>query len=249
MFDKEIARINDFLDIKKKEKHLDVLKYRKKLSWPEGGGRNIVLMDDIALELGSPRTGSVSFLLWTQDQGNIKDGRIRVVGPDLPKLYKNDTKDVPFGKIVLLAVNGFDEENTYERYREIEAIRFDVDLKGYMMKAASQYQREWSRISHEAMNQKFSLSHLGTDLINRYRQLDYIDAVELIFITSSAEDLKQLQETATRVGRVISAMNKMLEEMSFDCDECEYVDVCDEVEELGKMKSSIEASEKAGRHE
>ncbi len=244
MFTKDVDTVQAFLDTKKKEKILQTLKYQKKMNWPAGGGRNIVLMDDVALELGSPRAGSVSFLLWTQEPGKVKDGRIRLVGPDLPHLYKSGAKEVPFGKIVLLEVKGFDEENTYERYREIEATRFDVDLKGYMMKAASQYQREWSRISREAMKNKFSLSHLGTDLIARYRRLDYVNAVELIFITSSAADVQHLQETANRVGRIISAMNKMLEEMSFDCSECEYVDVCDEVEELGKLKSALESSGK-----
>ena len=76
------------------------------------------------------------------------------------------------------------------------------------------------------------------------RQYDGItekNALNETFVTSSVDDITELQETAGRVGRIISAMNKMLEEMAFDCDECEYVDVCDEVEELGKMRASHES--------
>ncbi len=247
MFDKEIDTIDAFLEIKKKEKKLSKLKYKKKMNWPKGGGRNIVLMDDVGLEMGSPRTGSVSFMLWTDDLSKIKDGRLRLVGEDLPQLYKksqkNEVKEVVFGKVLLLGVHGFDQENTYERYRQIEATRFDLDVKGYMMKAASQYQREWSRVSHEAAKNKLSFAHLGSDLLNRYRQLEYVDAAELVFLTSSLEDVEQLQETAGRVGRIISAMNKMLEEMDFDCGSCEYVDVCDEVDELSKMRDSYETKQ------
>ncbi|MEZ4578964.1 MAG: hypothetical protein R2875_13445 [Desulfobacterales bacterium] len=45
----------------------------------------------------------------------------------------------------------FNADNSYDRYREMELLRYDIHLKGYMMRGVSQYQREWSRVSHEAM--------------------------------------------------------------------------------------------------
>ena len=246
MFDKDIDKVRDFLNRKKTEKKLTYAKYRKKIKWPEGGGKNIVLMDDVGIELGNPQAGSTSFLLWTDKSDKVRDGRINIVGNDLYELYKSGAKHLPFGKVLLLGVHGFNEENTYDRYREIEGIRFDIDLKGYMMKAASQHQREWSRISIEAMDKKFSFSHLGSDLINRYKELEYVDSVELVFIVSSRDDLEGMQDIASRVGRVISAMNKMFEEMDFDCEACEFVDVCDEVDVLKDMRSSFE-SEKGSK--
>jgi CO dehydrogenase/acetyl-CoA synthase beta subunit len=76
-------------------------------------------------------------------------------------------------------------ENIYDRYREMDHLRYDISLKGYMMRAVSQYMREWSRISKEAINKGFSLFTLGGALIDKYRKLNYIDAVEIIFVTSS----------------------------------------------------------------
>lgn len=247
MFDKEIKEVREFLDRKKAEKKLSDLKFMKKIKWPEGGGKNIVLKDDVGIELGSPEAGSCSFLLWTDDAAKIRDGRITLVGSDLPKLYKNGAKNLPFGKVLLIGVHGFNEENTYDRYREMELLRYDVDLKGYMMKAVSQYQREWSRVSIEAMDMKFSFSYLGSDLIRRLKEKEFVDAVEVIFVTSNREDVTELQDVSTRVGRVIAAMNKMLEEMSFDCSSCEFEDVCDEVDVLKDIRNSLEAGKEKGK--
>jgi hypothetical protein len=59
-------------------------------------------------------------------------------------------QSLPFGKVVLLKLQGMDENNCYERHRQIDMARYDLNLKGYMMRAASQYMREWSRVSREA---------------------------------------------------------------------------------------------------
>ena len=140
--------------------------------------------------------------------------------------------------MVLLAVSGFDEESAYDKYKEMESVRYSLDLKGYMIRAVSQYQREWSRSSKEAVQKGFSFDVFGSALQREYLKKDYIHAVEFLFVTSSAEDVGELQDITKNVGRTISAMNKMLSEIDPDCDECEYNDVCDEVDEIKKMKKN-----------
>jgi len=81
-------------------------------------------------------------------------------------------------------------------------------------------------------------------LREEYLKKDYIHAVEFLFVTSSAEDVGELQEITRNVGRTISAMNKMLSEIDSDCDECEYNDVCDEVDELKGMKKQRDEKRK-----
>lgn len=205
----------------------------KKNAWPSGRGRNVVLSDDMALELGNPRMNSVSCLIWTQNNGLIHDGRISLIGPDIKE---SSGKSLPFGKIVLAEVSGFDEETTYDKYTEMETVRYSLDLKGYMIRAVSQYQREWSRISREAVQNGFSFEILAGALRDEYFKKCYIHAVEFLFVTSSAGDVGELQEITKNVGRKISALNKMLSEIDSDCDECEYNDVCDEVDELRGMR-------------
>ncbi len=239
MFDKDIDAIKAFLKARDKDGKFSELSYKDGVAWPDGGGRNIIFKEDVGIELGNPAIGSLSFLVWTEDSERISDGRISVVGPDL---FASNTKNLPFAKIILANVHGFDKNNAFERYRELESIRYDVDLKGYMMKGMSQYQREWSRISKEAIKNGFSFQHLGNTLLRKFREKDYVDGAEAIFVTSSKEDVLELKDVSVRVGRVINAMNKMLEEMSLDCDSCEYEDVCDEVRELKEMRDSLKDS-------
>jgi len=119
-------------------------------------------------------------------------------------------------------------------------LRYGIDLKGYMMKAASQYQREWSRVSHEALDRGFSSGILGGALLERFKALEFVETCEVFFVTSSGEDVRELKNISNAVIQIVGAMNKMLEELSFDCDDCEYVDVCSDVFELKKMKMSAE---------
>lgn len=216
---------------------------RQNKTWPSGRGRNVVLSDEMAVELGSPQMNSVSCIIWTKESGLVCDGKINLIGPDI---HVSGGKSLPFGKIVLLGVSGFDEENTYDGYIETEAVRYALDLKGYMMRAASQYQREWSRVSREAVENGFSFDILGGALRQEYLKKPYIRAVEFLFVTSNNEDVEELKEITKNVGRTINAMNKMLNEMDQDCDDCEYNDVCDEVGELRKMKKHLEARRKDG---
>ena len=60
--------------------------------------------------------------------------------------------------MVIVGGSDFDEDNTYDRYREMELLRYDIHLKGYMMRGVSQQQREWSRVSKEAINNGFSFT-------------------------------------------------------------------------------------------
>jgi CO dehydrogenase/acetyl-CoA synthase beta subunit len=232
LFEQTFSDIRNY--IKGKNCRSQIVTQQKNV-WPSGKGRNVVLSDEMAVELGSPRMNSVSCLIWTENPEFVCDGRITLIGPDISR---SNGQSLPFGKIVLARVSRFDEESTYDKYKEMEAVRYSLDLKGYMIRAVSQYQREWSRISLEAMQKGFSFEVLGGALREEYLKKDYIHAVEFLFVTSSGEDVSELQEITKNVGRTISAMNKMLSEIDPDCDECEYNDVCDEVGELKSMKKT-----------
>ena len=197
------------------------------------------MSEDVGVELGNPREESVSFVIWTETQNEARDGIISVIGPDL---QVSQGESLPFGKVVIVGGKGFNEENSYDKHREMEGMRYDVDLKGYMLRAVSQYQREWSRVSNDALSSGFSFSILGGVLIDKFKEKDYIDAVEVIFVTSSREDVKELRGISKGVARVIGAMNKMIEEMSFDCSTCEYADVCTDVSELRKIRNKQSAN-------
>jgi CO dehydrogenase/acetyl-CoA synthase beta subunit len=206
------------------------------MAWPEAGKRDIILMPDLAMELGSPGTASVSFMVWTGDGSRINDQRITLIGPDLTETSE---KHIPFGKIVMAEVEGFDENNAFARNREIYLKKFDLSLKGYMLRSASHYMAEWNRISKTAVKNGFSFYHLGSALINEYKKIDYVKSVEVIFVTSSVDDVNELYDLGKRSTRMISAMSKMVNEMSYDCSACEYQDLCGEALELRKLRTKL----------
>lgn len=201
-------------------------------TWPMGRPGDIILGSDAAIELGHPQTESLAFLLWTNSAGMVTDGRITVIGPDLDKLAHGKA---PFGKIILVGVHGFTEENAYDRFQELDMIRLRLGLQGYMLRAVPQKNREWGRISTQALKNGLSLAMIGNELIRAYRRLEYVDAAEVIFITSSAADISTFRSTSEQAARIIRAMNKIFDNLEYDCGACGFKDVCDEVAGLRDM--------------
>jgi CO dehydrogenase/acetyl-CoA synthase beta subunit len=154
-------------------------------------------------------------------------------------------KQNPFGKIVIAGVKGFDETNAFCRNREIYLKKFDLTLKGYMLKSASHYMAEWNRISKTAANDGFSFCHLGSALIREYKKLEYVESVEVIFVTSSDDDVIELYDLGKRSTRIIQAMSKMVNDMSYDCSDCDYQDLCGEAGELRRLRDEL-AEKKRG---
>ncbi|MFC1848946.1 hypothetical protein ACFL27_01945 [candidate division CSSED10-310 bacterium] len=237
LFDQQLLEINDWLTGKKTDRKVIEFYHQVRVDWPAGEKRNIVLGQDTAVELGNPQQESTAFLLWTNDPDKIRPGVISLIGRDLPLCAG---EKLPFGKVVLIGGEDFNEENLYDRSTEMEYVRFALDLKGYMMRAVSQYQREWSRVSKEALQHGFSFQILGSALIDQFLKLEYIKAVEVIFITSSKDHVLELKKMGAEVLQIIRAMNKMAEEKFLDCDTCDYKTICDDVTDLKLMRASLQ---------
>jgi hypothetical protein len=222
-FDRLNADIRDFVA---QERHLGPCREFPRLDpvpWPPAGPRDIVLQPDLALELGHPETASLCFLAWSSDRCLIHDGRITLIGPDMSEA---PACRWPLAKIVLAWVAPADDAAAYERYRAMDLARFEPSLKGYMLRATSQYLREWSRISRQALRNGLNFQILGSALIASLHAIPGVRGVELIFVTRSAEAVQALRPIGVTAARMIQAMNKMLSEHPADCRNCEFQDVC-----------------------
>ncbi len=204
--------------------------------WPRGGRRNIVLGSDMAFELGSPQMESFSVLLWSEQADRVRDRSLTLIGPDISRGVPGQ---LPFARVLLVGVQGFDEQNTYARYREMEQSRYDLDLRGYMLRAVSQYQREWCRLSHEALAGGFTFATLAARHMDLLHRLPYVIATEMLIVTSASEDVRELRMVLKDTARIIAAMNTMFSELDLDCESCEYQDVCTEASELRRMHTRI----------
>jgi CO dehydrogenase/acetyl-CoA synthase beta subunit len=118
----------------------------------------------------------------------------------------------------------------------MDLLRYDLDLRGFMMRAVSQYMREWCRISMGAIGEGFKVQVLGSALMALFRRELFVKAVELIYVTSSTNDVNKLKQITSPAEKIISAMNKMIGEMDYDCDSCDYQAVCDDASQLKSMR-------------
>lgn len=233
LFLNPLTQLRNFLQKHEQSGTLQLFRDCFHSGWPGGGGRNFVLRQDMAVELGNPQMDSVSFLVWDRDDSAVRDGCISMTGPDLNECSR---KSIPFGMAVILGLKESGHQDDYALFRELEDIKYRLDLKGYMRRGVSQFQREWSRISTEAVRKGFSFKTLGTALIDLFHSLDYVTAAEIV-ITSSQPDVKELKTIAGNVLRIIEAMNKMINEELMDCESCAYSDICSETAELKEIRS------------
>lgn len=204
--------------------------------WPRDADDHIIFEADTAVELGHPRTESAAFMLITDASGQVTDERITVIGPDLAEIKD---KQAPFGKITLLRCHGLSEDNISERYSELDMVRIRLKLQDYMLRAIPQNMKEWSRVSKKGIAAGLSFQVLGSELIRDYKKLDYVDEVEVIFITSCAEDIRSLKPTGEKVTRIVEALNKIFDDLELDCDSCDFNDICSEIDGLRKMHNQM----------
>lgn len=231
IFDNYFAQLSELAGTEKLKPKSRSLVYDEKLSWPRGETQ-MVFNTDTAVELGSPKTDSTAFIIWTDDEAQVNDQKITIIGPEL---YECSENQLSFGKIIKLAGHGFNDDNAFERYQEMNLLKFKTNLEGYMLRAVPQENKEWSRVSKKALQNGFSLQILGNELIREFKKLDYVDSVEVIFITSSKEDIGAFKPIGDKVAKITSAMNKMFDDLEYDCSSCNFADVCKEVDGLREM--------------
>jgi len=235
LFDEQVAAVERFLAEERSAGNVREFRAGSRPAWPSE--QSLVLEDDTAIELGNPRIASLSSLVWSE--GPVEDGRISLVGPDVSEM---DERGVPFAQVVIA---GGKFTDVYESYRDVREAIYDTVLEGFMVRTMPSRQSIWCRISREAVSGGFSLEDLGDALIWNLKTVEPVTGAEVLFVTSSVADVERLAPAASGARRVIEALMKMYEEKNFDCETCEYRDVCDEVMDLKKIRERL-ADQKAG---
>jgi CO dehydrogenase/acetyl-CoA synthase beta subunit len=234
LFDQPLVEIRDYIDGKYGDGSAKELPFTPVI--PRAEGAQVILSEDTGLELGNPGMASRSLLLW--DSGDsVRDGRITLVGPDFPAATSSN---LPFAQVLMV---GGDFSDEYDCYRDLRDATYNVRLRGFMTRVFPGRQSIWCRVSKEALAGGFSAQVLGSSLIQALKKLEFVRSVEVLFVTSSREEVEELSGPADKVLDIVEALIKMYEEMNFDCEECEYVDVCDEVVELRQIRDKLKAEQ------
>ena len=200
----------------------------------KSGRATIVPADECAIELGAPNTASVNMVLWTTEAGLVRDGEIRLMGPDMVRSGKVSW---PYAQVVLIALRnsalgGIDpfllESEQYLSNR----------LPGFMVRTLPG--RLWARISHEAIASGMDFARLGCALIAAYRDdFPEVSAVEVIFVTGDDDHVKALESVGAEAHIILKKNKKLMlvgdgeyECSELNCDDCEEQETCDEIRDI-----------------
>jgi CO dehydrogenase/acetyl-CoA synthase beta subunit len=197
-----------------------------------GASSGIVLRGDTFAELGSPEVGSCAFPLWTNNTALIKDCRITLIGPDT---LESRGASLPFAQIIIAA----GKELSEKQHSALDESQYISDqIEGYMVKSTPG--RMWTRISNTVAEKGFGFEALGRALIAIYKsRVSEIEAMEIVFVTSSKEDVRKLDEIAEQVKKISKDITRetwlargydILEcTLGWDCGSCPDKSVCDDI--------------------
>ena len=191
------------------------------------------------MELGGPGTVSSAFSMWTENTSLLDNGRITLAGSDIAGIGQGI---VPFGRVVLLGGCRLDGGVQPKLDRVLVAAE---QLSGYMVRSTGG--AIWARASREALNDAFSLHKLGAHIVNHLRTgLPMIEAVEVLFVTSSVEDVKELDRIGAQVRKLSHDLRrKRIREIGgggyecekdISCDACPDNTVCTEIRQVIRLQ-------------
>ncbi len=205
----------------------------------EGASRGIILRSDTFAEIGNPEAGSSAFLLWTDNAALVRDGKVNLIGPDIPE---SPGASLPFGQVLIVAGPELSEKD----HQTLEHTQFVADrIEGYMIRSVPQV--IWSRVSKEAAAKGFCFETLGRALMAIFKtDVPKVQAMEVFFVTSSRDDLEPLSAMAMQVNKIFKSMLRedwkakgfdIYECASgYDCKSCPDQPVCDDIKEVIKVR-------------
>jgi CO dehydrogenase/acetyl-CoA synthase beta subunit len=197
-----------------------------------GSNPGIILRSDTFMELGNPAAGSCSLLLWTDDPARIRDGRIALFGPGI---QESAGASLPFGQVLIAAGEGLKAEDQ-EALQQAQHVSDQIE--GYMVRTTAE--NVWGRVSADAGARGFDFETLGRALMSLVKaEVPGVSAMEVVFVTSSKEDVTRLGEIASKVkqlgGEILRETWKARGydmDCEFDCESCMDESVCDEIRDV-----------------
>jgi CO dehydrogenase/acetyl-CoA synthase beta subunit len=198
-------------------------------------GSGIVLRGDTFAELGNPEVGSTAFPLWTNTTALINDCRITLIGPDI---LESQGASLPFAQIIIAS----GKELSEKQHSALDESQYISDqIEGYMVKSTPG--RMWTRVSNTVAERGFDFEALGKALMAIYKsRVPEIEAMEIVFVTSSKEDVRKLDEIAEQVKKISKDIVRetwlargydILEcTLGWDCGSCPDKSVCDDIKSV-----------------
>lgn len=190
---------------------------------------SVIFLSDTAFELGGSQKPCVSTLAVSSDM--TFSNSVILQGNDLNEIMS----DSPFGKFVFIEIEDFpDEQDTFNKIKELEALRYHLSVDGFMTRASALNMREQIRVSKKAIKSGVRFSDYGNTLLKEYLKFPYVKSAELYFVTDF-NNFEKLNYVAKKISQTTSALNHIFDNVMFDCSTCNLKEICDEVDGLKEL--------------
>jgi CO dehydrogenase/acetyl-CoA synthase beta subunit len=211
------------------------------------GDRNeLILQKETAYELGAGGYDSLSFLAVSQDSSLVNKDEVILIGPDLGEIKK----DCSYARIVYLLVDDVEKngpDSFYEILKNIEISKYNVSIKGFMIRASALTFREQVRVSKEAIKNKLTFAQIGNQFIHEFRKDPHVLGVKIIFLTANDGPYQKLEFIANKANERSEAYNHMLKDSIMNCKKCAWKPVCAEVGEMKEFHKKMAGKGKSTR--
>lgn len=227
LFDSYIKNIENLLDGMTSKR----FPFDKANVWPTSARGELILVRDSAYELGGGDKNSVGLSVVAENL-NVENETL-LFGPDISEIKV----DCDFAKIVLLKIKDFsaDEQQLFNVVKELEYVKYKVNVKGFMARASAMNHREQIRVGKEAVKNGLSFEKIGNTLIESYLKYPNVAAAKIIFVTDSRLNFDELTAQAEKVSALTKALNHILDNVLVDCKNCNLKPICDEVEGMREL--------------
>ena len=190
---------------------------------------SVILLSDTAFELGGNNKPCVSGLAVSGDTSFSNS--VYLSGDDLDKIKS----DSPFAKFVFIQVESLEnEQDTFNRIKELESLRYRLNVDGFMTRASALNMREQIRVSKKVIKSGVSFADYGNTLLQEYLKFPYVKSAEIYFVTDF-DDFDKLNVIAKKISQTTSALNHIFDNVMFDCSTCNLKEICDEVDGLKEL--------------
>jgi CO dehydrogenase/acetyl-CoA synthase beta subunit len=109
-----------------------------------------------------------------------------------------------------------------------------------MMRVLPGRQSIWCRVHRDSLARGLDARVVGGALCAAVRELPFVHAARVVLVTAGDDALAELRPLADHVLEVSTALARMHETaMGLDCDDCEFQEVCDSVEELRRIHTRL----------
>lgn len=192
----------------------------------------VILKEETFVELGNPIQGSASMVLWTPQAELVRDGVVTWIGPDIPEAAG---QSLPFGQVILVGASRLEEKDLPRLER---ASDLSHRLEGYMIRYLPR--KVWSRVSRDAAAKGFRFETLGRALMAHYKmQFPLLEAVEVLFVTSSKADVEELatiareaQGKSLSIRKLTRSQDGTYECEELNCETCPEKSTCDTIRDV-----------------